>query len=318
MPRSHPPEFRRREAGLAQLSEKPVAEVARCLGISCICLRNEKAQADIDDGPRPGLSSDERAELVCLRRQKRVLEMEVEILERASTSLGNRPPKMIYAFIVDRYAELPVEVRCRTMKVSRLAFFVRRHAEAYPTERKLADAKLGDLVVKIHERNFGNCGTRRVTADPRLGLGGSEPHTRQAADARASPAAAPRATPEYETAITVRTILCTASSALTARTGCGSKTSTNIARAKAGSTWRSSSTRGPDGWSAGRSRITSAPNWSPTRSTWPSVADVYPPARSPTQITDRTSARGCSANDSAAPACSARWAPSSTRSTLQQ
>jgi transposase len=41
-------------------------------------------QADIDDGKRDGLTTDERAELVKLRREKRVLEMEVEILKRAS------------------------------------------------------------------------------------------------------------------------------------------------------------------------------------------------------------------------------------------
>lgn len=42
------------------------------------------AQADVDYGSRPGLSSDERAELVALRRKNRVLEMEVKILKRAS------------------------------------------------------------------------------------------------------------------------------------------------------------------------------------------------------------------------------------------
>ena len=84
MPRSHPPEFRRRAVELARLREKPVAEVARDLGISDSCLRNWMAQAAVDDGSRPGLSSDERAELVALRRKNRVLEMEVEILKRAS------------------------------------------------------------------------------------------------------------------------------------------------------------------------------------------------------------------------------------------
>ena len=84
MPRPHPPEFRRRAVELARLRDKPVAEIARDLGISDSCLRNWMTQADVDDGTRPGLSNDERAELVALRRKTRVLEMEVEILKRAS------------------------------------------------------------------------------------------------------------------------------------------------------------------------------------------------------------------------------------------
>jgi transposase-like protein len=84
MPRPHPPEFRQRAVELARLREKPVAQIAADLGISDSCLRNWVAQADVDDGRRPGLTTDERAELVKLRREKRVLELENEILKRAA------------------------------------------------------------------------------------------------------------------------------------------------------------------------------------------------------------------------------------------
>jgi transposase-like protein len=42
-------------------------------------------QADIEDGHRPGLSHDEREELVALRRELRVAKMENEILKGAAT-----------------------------------------------------------------------------------------------------------------------------------------------------------------------------------------------------------------------------------------
>jgi transposase len=84
MPAPHPPEFRWRAIELARLREKPVREIAKDLGISESCLRNWMAKADADAGERPGLTSDERAELVRLRRENRVQAMEIEILKRAS------------------------------------------------------------------------------------------------------------------------------------------------------------------------------------------------------------------------------------------
>lgn len=84
MPAPKPPEFRQRAVELARLREKPIAEIAKDLGISPSCLRRWVSQADVDDGRREGLTTDERDELVRLRRQNRVQAMEIEILKRAS------------------------------------------------------------------------------------------------------------------------------------------------------------------------------------------------------------------------------------------
>ena len=85
MPAPHQPEFRRRAVELARGQSKPVAELAKDLGISQSCLRNWMAQADVDEsGSATQLTSKEKKELVELRRDKRRLEMEVEILKRAA------------------------------------------------------------------------------------------------------------------------------------------------------------------------------------------------------------------------------------------
>ena len=84
MPAPHPPEFRRRAIDLARQPGASVARVAKELGISESGLRRWMSIDDIDAGRKEGLSSDERAELVRLRRELRVKEMEIEILKRAS------------------------------------------------------------------------------------------------------------------------------------------------------------------------------------------------------------------------------------------
>ena len=80
----YPAEFRERAVELARLREKPVKQLAADLGISDQTLHNWLKQADIDAGRREGLTTEERAELVRLRRANRVLEMENEILKRAA------------------------------------------------------------------------------------------------------------------------------------------------------------------------------------------------------------------------------------------
>ena len=83
MPSAKSPEFRRRALDLIAEGE-PVAQVARNLGVSESCLRRWRSQDEVDAGRVEGLTSSEKRELVELRRKNRVLEMENEILKRAS------------------------------------------------------------------------------------------------------------------------------------------------------------------------------------------------------------------------------------------
>jgi len=87
VPRSHPPyppEFRREAIELHRLSGKSIKQIADDLGISDMTLRNWIKQAEIDEGTRQGLTSDEREELRALRRENRTLKMEREILKKAA------------------------------------------------------------------------------------------------------------------------------------------------------------------------------------------------------------------------------------------
>lgn len=84
MPAAKPVEFRRRAVELARLGEKPVAQIAKDLGISESGLRRWMAQADVDEGKKQGLTTSEREELTRLRRENRVLRMERDLLSRAA------------------------------------------------------------------------------------------------------------------------------------------------------------------------------------------------------------------------------------------
>ena len=89
MPPPHPPEFRRRAIELARERAKPIAQIAADIGISESCLRNWVHQADVDEGRREGLTTEDRVELVRLRRENRVLRMEKEILGKAAAFFAN-------------------------------------------------------------------------------------------------------------------------------------------------------------------------------------------------------------------------------------
>ena len=84
MPKKYPDEFKRDVVMVARRGDLSVPEVATDFGIAEETVRRWMRQADIDDGVRDGKTSAEQSELVQLRRDKRRLEMENEILRRAA------------------------------------------------------------------------------------------------------------------------------------------------------------------------------------------------------------------------------------------
>ena len=84
-----PPEFRRRAVELARRGDRPISVLAARLQISESCLRSWLDQADIDEnGSEFRLTSVEKQELAQLRREKRRLQTENEILKRAVADLA--------------------------------------------------------------------------------------------------------------------------------------------------------------------------------------------------------------------------------------
>jgi transposase len=91
--RGYPPEFRRKVLDLVDAG-RPVAEVARDLGISAQSIYTWRRQDRIDKGREPGLSSAEKAELTAAKKRIAELETELAIHRRASELIGKLlPPK---------------------------------------------------------------------------------------------------------------------------------------------------------------------------------------------------------------------------------
>ena len=86
MPKAFPMEFRRDVVAVARKGEATLSQIALDFGISESCLHRWLKMADIDDGVRPGLTSQETAEVRELKRRNRVLEQENEILRRAAVN----------------------------------------------------------------------------------------------------------------------------------------------------------------------------------------------------------------------------------------
>lgn len=86
MPKTPPysEQFKRDAVELYRSSGRSLQRLADELGISRGSLANWVKQADVDQGRREGLTSDEREELRRLRRELKVVTEEREILKKAA------------------------------------------------------------------------------------------------------------------------------------------------------------------------------------------------------------------------------------------
>ncbi|HVH94321.1 MAG TPA: IS3 family transposase [Nocardioidaceae bacterium] len=150
MPKKLPPEFKRDVVRVARRGDLSQAEVAADFDISVESVRRWVRQADIDDGVVDGQTSAEQNELVQLRREKRRLEMENEILRRAAAYFAaGSPPKMSYPLVRDLAAEgIPVRLTCGVLGHSTQAYYAWLAAPV--SRRDLEDAHVTNALIDAH------------------------------------------------------------------------------------------------------------------------------------------------------------------------
>lgn len=81
--RSSAPEFKAEVVALATRGDRSIAQISEDMDLEESVIRRWVAQAEVDEGRRPGTTSPEQEEIMGLRERVRVLEEEREILKKA-------------------------------------------------------------------------------------------------------------------------------------------------------------------------------------------------------------------------------------------
>ncbi|WP_420882600.1 IS3 family transposase [Streptomyces noursei] len=163
-PRKYPDELRERAVREVQTSGRPVAHVARDLGIHKEALRGWVRQAEADQGSRSDLlTTAERTELAQLRKEIAELRRANEILKAASVffAKGARPaPHEADAVINHLRDDFGVEPVCRELDLSVSAYNARRKRPM--SARRQRDAHLTERIRRIHAASGETYGARRI------------------------------------------------------------------------------------------------------------------------------------------------------------
>ncbi|MEU8868815.1 IS3 family transposase [Streptomyces umbrinus] len=165
-PRKYPDELRERAIREVRTTGRPVAHVAKDLGIHKEALRQWVRQAEADHGERDDrLTSAERDELRQLRKENAELKRANEILKAASVFFcpGDRPSPDEAEQVIDhlRQLDLGVDPICRVLELSPSTYFARKKRPK--SARRLRDEQLMPMIEEIHAQSGGTYGARRIT-----------------------------------------------------------------------------------------------------------------------------------------------------------
>ncbi|MDN3028106.1 IS3 family transposase [Streptomyces sp. S.PB5] len=165
-PRKYPDELRERAIREVRATGRPVAHVARDLGIHPEALRGWVRQAEADSGERDDrLTTAERDELKQLRKENAELKQANEILKAASVFFcpGDRPSPDEAEQVIDHLREkgLGVDPVCRVLELSPSTYFARKKRPK--SARRLRDEQLMPLIEEIHAESGATYGARRIT-----------------------------------------------------------------------------------------------------------------------------------------------------------
>ncbi|UQA37189.1 IS3 family transposase [Streptomyces sp. HNA39] len=165
-PRKYLDELRERAIREVRTTNRPIAHVARDLGIHKEALRGWVRQAEADRGERDDrLTTAELDELKQLRREVAELRRANEILKAASVFFcpGDRPSPDEAEQVIDHLRErgLGVDPVCRVLELSPSTYFARKKRPK--SARRLRDEQLMPLIEEVHAESGGTYGARRIT-----------------------------------------------------------------------------------------------------------------------------------------------------------
>ncbi|GAA3211680.1 IS3-like element IS987 family transposase [Streptomyces thermocoprophilus] len=165
-PRKYPDELRERAVREVRTTGRPIAHVAKDLGIHKEALRGWVRQAEADTGERDDrLTTAEQEELRQLRRENAELRRANEILKAASAFFcgGTRPSPDEADQVIEHLRDkgLGVGFACRVLGLSESAYYARKKRPK--SARRLRDEQLMPLIEQVHAESGGTYGVRRIT-----------------------------------------------------------------------------------------------------------------------------------------------------------